>query len=299
MRLGFEFAIEREVETALGVKSDSAGREGVFTEESSWALVPKLTHTMTLREDRFPRVEGSRELVGGIGLSFERTTETEDKAKNTWMQLQRKQPRIAGAAGRVGQWFGANPDAQVCAAIPEKDKEVHLTLEYKMDGDIVLGALVIEEPSLEVKIQLADKDGSTTSGQKGDLEFALAAVFRGAEWGENGVAAGITVTREKKEATADQQCGPRPRSHATVEPIDPVAVTRPRADASASPQPVPDPASETRPRADATADQTQRPGVEGEWKVEWRIGTEKMPLMDLLRGVPGVIRSIRDAITGS
>ena len=285
MRLGVEFAIERESETAVGVARTDSQASGVFDQESELALVPRLTHTMTLRSDRFPNVRGSRDLVGSLGLSLARTQETKDKAKQVWMRLQRSSGRAAAGLRRAGSWFGANPDSVICAPRPTTEDEASLVMAYGMEGEIVLGALVIEGPALEVKVQLSGDEGRAVAGDDRSLSFALASVLKGESWGDNGIAVGVTVEREKDDDDADELCSPRPRSNATVTP------TRPRSDATVG---------ETRPRSNAV---TERPDsttvdVDGaKWQVEWRVGTEGMPLGDLLKGIPNLISAVRNAIS--
>jgi hypothetical protein len=282
MRLGVELAIERETDTSLGVAREEESAEGVFDVESELALVPRLTHTMTLRSDRFPNVRGSRDLVGTFGLGLARVQETENKAKQVWMRLQRSSGAAAAGLRRAGSWFGANPDSVICAPKPTSEQEASLVMSYAMDGEIVLGSFVIEEPALEVKVQLAGDGGQVVSGDDRSLSFAVAAVLKGADWGENGIATGVTVEREKEDA-AEEICSPRPRSNATV------TMTRPRSDATVG---------QTRPRSNAV---TERPPTteapdSATWEVEWRVGTEAMPLGDLLRGIPNLIRTLSDAI---
>ncbi|HSJ33387.1 MAG TPA: hypothetical protein VK933_18245 [Longimicrobiales bacterium] len=298
MRLGIELELKRETAlTAGATRADSQTAYGTSMKQT-YELVPKLTHTMTLHEDRFENVRGARELVGSLGLSLERETTTKSLATQIWMKLQRSNTRVASGMKTMGSWFGADPDAVVCAAAPETETSAHLAVEYAMAGDIVLGAVVIEKPKLEVKVQLADDKGAVSGDARG-LEFAIAAVIKGAEWGEDGIALGVTVERaEKGGGAADKTCSPRPRSNAVTGMTRPRsdAVTtvpgRQRSDAVAEPSP-------GRERSDANADQTNppTPASNAQWKFKWRIGTEKMPMMDLLKGIPGLLGSVWNAIT--
>lgn len=297
MRLGIEFDVKREMDLAAGVTGNADSARAGVTQETSWHVEPSITHTMVLREDVFPNVEGSRELVGAYGVDLARETQTDNvirnRAKQTWIALQRSSGRVAGGLRAAGAWFGAEPDAMLCAAKGKTSTAVEHVLGYELDGNIVLGSVVFEKPALEIHVQQVD-DGKAVSGVERELSFAFATVVRGAEW-EHGIGAGITVEREPKADTApaDSTCSPRPRSTTlTSRPAEAdLSSGRPRSTTIAEPSP-------GRPRSNADADRTTPPKPESKtnWKVGWRIATEDMAMGELLRGIGDLVRSLRDAI---
>jgi hypothetical protein len=312
MRLGFEFEIKDSTGYSLGAKKEDGKVGGGLTQKSSFEFVPKITHTMTLREDLFPRIEGSRELVGSFGVSIASESETDDpiknKAKQRWMSLQRKSGPVASGVKSVGTYFGGNPDAMVCAADPNKGKKTDYVLTYGLEGDIVLGSVVIESPAFEVHIQKS-KDGKVVSGDDRGLSFAVATTIRGVDW-ERGIGAGISVERSPDKgaaAPADSTCSPRKRALANADTMG--SPTRPRSNADADKQAAKEPeAPATRPRANADADketrdvqQTQEKASPAKpttkWKVQWRLATESMPLMELLRGIGSMIAGVVSAFS--
>jgi len=151
MHLAIELEVKDSVAARAGVQGATEKGSGV-NGANTLEIVPKITHTIVLKDDVAKHIQGSRQLVGQLQLDIQGGSEQTNVLSKSGSKLKQIWSKVAGP--RLGAAFGVKPSDVPCApttttGIAWKSDYV---ISYGLDGKVVLGPVYFDSPGIELHI---------------------------------------------------------------------------------------------------------------------------------------------------